>query len=84
LYRTVQTSVATDVDDGGDRRTSTQGELVGATGGSGSRGVVDATVPDERDAIRARVRDLSGRWALLPRGETLELEFDRARFTQTV
>jgi hypothetical protein len=34
------------------------------------------------DAIRARVLELADRWALLPRGEILELEFDRARFTQ--
>lgn len=41
------------------------------------------TITDaELDAIRALLRELVGRWALLPRGETLELPFDRAVFTQ--
>ena len=30
------------------------------------------------DAIRARVRELAGRWMLVPRGGMLELEFNRA------
>ena len=38
----------------------------------------------ELDAIRARLHELTDRWSLLPRGETLELVFDRATFTQMV
>jgi len=38
----------------------------------------------ELDAVRARLRELTDRWLLLPRGETMELVFDRASFTQMV
>lgn len=36
------------------------------------------------DTIRGRVGELAGQWRLLPRGETLELVFDRATFAQMV
>ena len=36
----------------------------------------------ELDTIRDRVSLLTGQWRLLPRGETMELGFDRAAFTQ--
>lgn len=38
----------------------------------------------ELDAIRALVQDLVSRWTLLPRGDTLELPFDRAAFAHMV
>jgi hypothetical protein len=38
----------------------------------------------ELDTIRSRLSELAGQWRLLPRGETMELEFDRATFAQMV